>query len=82
MAKYRETRVKKVETGTIITTPSAYGSHKSMVVPEDQLNQFDVVLHDGEVLCKDDTHYYVTLKNRLDTGLADPKRNSKSVFKK
>jgi hypothetical protein len=50
-----------------ITTPSFYGSHKSMVV-EDL----------GEtVVCKDDRGTYITLKDRLDNGLADPSRNTK-----
>jgi len=29
-----------------------------------------------EVVCKDDRGYYITYKNRLDNGLADPKRYS------
>lgn len=48
-----------------ITTPTRFGSHKSMVIQE---------LEDGKVVCKDDTHTYVTTKDRLDNGLADPRR--------
>lgn len=59
-----------------ITTPSFYGSHASMVVdPAD----FDVVLKDGEVICKDDKHYYITLKSRLDDGTADPNRYASNI---
>lgn len=52
---------------TKITTPSQFGSHKSMVIKE---------LDDERVLCKDDTHEYITFKKRLDSGLADPRRYS------
>jgi len=61
----------KVEIGTTITTKSAYGSHANMIVDH---SEFDIELKEGEVLLKDDVHYYVTTKNRLDTGIADPKR--------
>jgi hypothetical protein len=30
----------------------------------------------GVVLCKDDKGFYITLEDRLDSGLADPKRYS------
>lgn len=50
-----------------ITTPSFYGSHKSMVVED---------LGDT-VVCKDDRGTYTTSKDRLDNGLADPSRNTK-----
>lgn len=56
---------KKVETGTNITTPSPYGSHSSMVVEE---------ISPTEVKCKDDLGEYVTLKCRIDNGMADPNR--------
>ena len=48
-----------------ITTPSLFGSHKSMVTSE---------LGDW-VICEDDRGKYITPKSRLDTGLADPFRN-------
>ncbi len=65
--------MQKHDKSTVITTPSFYGSHASMVVsPED----FDVELKENEVICKDDTHYYITYKNRLDNGSADPRRYS------
>lgn len=59
--------------GRKITTPSAYGSHASMVVDH---KEFKLELNDDEVLCKDDNSYYITKKNRLDNGLADPNRYS------
>lgn len=62
---------KRRETGTTITTKSPYGSHKEMVVDH---NQFGLVLKDNEVLLKDDVHYYITTRDRLDTGMADANR--------
>ena len=59
---------KTVEVGQIITTPSPYGSHTSMVIED---------LGDGRVKCKDDTHEYWTYKNRLDNNLCDPRRLAK-----
>ena len=54
--------------------PSNYGSHKSMIdtAATDELNQ------DGKVVCRDEHGTYITDYNRLDTGLADPNRYSKS----
>ena len=52
-------------TGTNITTKSWFGSHAEMVVEE---------LHDGLVVCEDDSGKYITHSNRLDNGLADPNR--------
>ena len=75
MAKYSNKT--KVETGRTITTPSWFGSHASMVVEDVDATQ--VTLAKGEVLCKDDAHYYVTYKDRLDSGLADPQRQGKGV---
>jgi hypothetical protein len=62
---------KRHDSAKIITTPSNYGSHKVMVVDS---KDFDVELREDQVICKDDFHYYVTLKSRLDDGLADPNR--------
>lgn len=47
-----------------ITTPTRFGSHKSMVIKD---------LGDT-VICKDDIGEYVTSKSRLDNGLADSNR--------
>jgi hypothetical protein len=62
-SKYANHASKSVLT---ITTPSFYGSHKSMVVKD---------LGD-RVICKDDRGEYETLASRLDSGLADPARNA------
>jgi len=58
---------KRHTTGNTITTKSWFGSHAEMVVEE---------LENGKVVCKDDKGTYITEKNRLDNGLADPKRYS------
>ena len=47
--------------------PSRFGSHKSMVVSE----------HGDKVICKDEFGEYRTFVNRLDNGLADPKRHQR-----
>lgn len=51
-----------------VTTPTLYGSHRSMVVKE---------LDNGKVVCKDDLGEYTTLTSKLDNGLADPSRWSR-----
>ena len=73
---------KKHETGNEITTPSQYGSHRSMVVELESIDatkQGGIVLQDGEVICKDDKGHYLTLESRLDSGLAYPKRYGKRL---
>ena len=68
---------KRHDSGRDITTPSAFGSHASMVVSAEE---YGLELDEGQVLCKDDDHVYITDRNRLDCGLADPNRYSgKSV---
>lgn len=78
MAKGRVSKTRH-DTGRTITMPSAYGSHRSMVVEH---TQFGLELDDDHVLCKDDVHYYITEKVRLDNGLADPNRygNSSATY--
>jgi hypothetical protein len=56
-----------------IETPSPYGSHSSMVVNLDAEARGHNVPSD-KVICKDERGYYITYKNRLDSGLADPCR--------
>ena len=63
MARARRRHV----TGSEITTKSWFGSHSEMVVEE---------LEDDKVVCEDDNGKYVTYANRLDTGLADPRRSA------
>lgn len=53
--------------------PSCFGSHKSMLVRENE---------DGTVVCKDEFGEYATPKDRLDNGLADPNRYATSRLKK
>jgi len=55
-------------TGNTITTKSWFGSHSEMVVEE---------LEDGKVICEDDDGKYITFADRLDNGLADPRRLAK-----
>lgn len=54
-------------TGSDITTKSWFGSHSDMVVEE---------LDDGRVVCEDDRGKYITYANRIDNGLADPRRSA------
>ena len=55
-----------------------------MVVEPQEVELYKVVggrldnIHHSEVICKDDRGYYITLKARLDNGLADPNRYSNS----
>ena len=73
-------KTEKNEKCVKVTTPSFYGSHLSMVVPSED---FEVNLLENQVICQDDTHCYITTKDRLDTGLADPNRyGSKTKLKK
>ena len=62
MVRGRISRINK----EVYPYPSRYGSHRSMVV-----SQFGCV-----VVCKDEFGEYETTKDRLDNGLADPKRYS------
>lgn len=52
--------------------PSRFGSHTSMLSADR-----DTVL-EGQVYCVDEYGKYLTERNRLDTGLADPNRYSVS----
>ena len=60
-------------TGRTITTKTPYGTDSSMVVTDDKIIS-QVTLSDNTVLCKDDIGYYITFKNRVDSGMADPLR--------
>lgn len=75
MAKF--TSKTRRETGITITTKSPYGSHKEMIVDH---VQFGLQLAENEVLLKDDVHYYITTKDRLDTGMADANRYGRKGF--
>lgn len=62
------TKIRNEGRATKITTPSLYGSHRSMVVKE---------LEDGRVVCQDDRGEYTTDVSKLDNGLADASRWSR-----
>ena len=51
----------------VITTPSPYGSHSSMIVEEGE----------NYVKCKDDIGVYITSRKHINSGLADPNRFSR-----
>jgi hypothetical protein len=78
MAKKYRPNVKGYDAGLVITTKSPYGSHADMVVELEELQLGDLVelrdMEDYETVCKDDKGCYITLKSRLDNGLADPNR--------
>jgi hypothetical protein len=64
------------ETGTIITTKTAFGSTSDMII---DLNKYtldgkSVLIKDDEAVCKDDKGFYITLKSRIDNKTADPNR--------
>lgn len=56
-----------------IDTPSPYGTHSSMVVDIDSEAKGHNIPKD-KVICKDENGYYITFKNRIDNGMADPCR--------
>jgi len=72
---------KKNQTGTIITTPSAYGSHKSMIISEEELENHPDrdKISENQVICYDpDRKFnYITDKWRIDNGMADANRYAK-----
>ena len=57
--------------------PTRYGSHSSMVNEEktEELNC------ENKVVIEDEHGYYITDTNRLDNGLADPKRYNSTRLK-
>jgi hypothetical protein len=56
--------------------PSPYGSHASMVDTKYTLKDKNMVV------CVDERGLYVTKKNCLDSGLADPSRNATYEYRK
>ena len=69
---------KKVE---VYKTPSLYGSHKSMEIGSEEMSQetLDLLAEAGDIALRDEKGVYITKVNRLDTGLADPKRYGERV---
>jgi regulation of enolase protein 1 (concanavalin A-like superfamily) len=75
MANYKAKQEKEVQP----TYPSDYGSHASMVDKDEtkKLNEgieFDDLSSTDSVVITTDKGSYTTVKNRLDTGMADPNR--------
>jgi hypothetical protein len=72
------------QTGTIITTKTHFGSTSDMIVDHTKYKYIKdngpIIINDsvGIVVCKDDKGFYMTLKNRIDSGLADPNRYANS----
>jgi hypothetical protein len=66
MAKNRSLSKQRHDTSKKVTTPSAYGSHKSMVKRQ---------LEDGRLVLEDQLGEYITTRDRLDNGLCDPRRS-------
>jgi hypothetical protein len=70
------------QTGTIITTKTHFGSTGDMLIDHYKYKYIKdngpVILNDnmGAVVCKDDKGFYMTFKNHIDSGLADPNRYS------
>lgn len=64
------------QTGHSITTKTHFGSTADMVVDHNQyvLDNNPITLQDNQIICKDDLGFYVTLKSRINSGLADPNR--------
>jgi len=65
---------KKHETGRTITTKSAYGTHSDMLVEVDETVAKFFETTPELVVAQDDLGPYLTYKNRVDSGLADPCR--------
>lgn len=70
----KQKKIEKNEKWKTITTPSAFGSHRSMVVPPPE----GVELAASQCVCKDDDGLYITQIRYLDNGLADPHRYSQN----
>ena len=54
----------------VLEAPSRYGSHASMI----DENLQEAVADEGWVILRDENGVYNTTRDRLDTGLADPRR--------
>lgn len=61
------------QTGTVITTKTHFGTTSEMIV--DMSNyESPSNLSEDQIVCKDDRGFYITNKNRVNSGLADPNR--------
>ena len=79
MARYSKRRYTGLLKKEEYLYPSRFGSHSSMI-DEEKTSE----LNDGnKVVLVDEHGYYITERNRLDSGLADPKRwNGRRMFTK
>jgi hypothetical protein len=86
MSRFAKKPAKKAQ--PTLEVPSLYGSHESMIDEELQ----EAVSSEGWVSLRDEKGVYSTTRDRLDSGLADPRRydservietpNVKAVVKK
>lgn len=80
MAKYIYKAPKHI-TGSTVTTKTHFGTTADMIVDHSSIVfENNPTIEDNQIVCKDDNGYYITFKNRVDSGLADPNRygNTKS----
>lgn len=63
----------KHSTGRVITTKTPYGSTSDMIITDEEVLK-KIPVADYCILVKDDEGYYITHKDRIDSGLADPFR--------
>jgi len=68
--------LKTVKDKSVITYPSEYGSHASMVDKEKTEN----LVNKDIVCCVDDNGPYLTHRKNLDSGLADPRRYANRII--
>lgn len=66
-------KTSKHQTGRNITTKTPYGSTSDMIVTDEELLK-KISIDENCILLQDDEGYYITNKNRIDTGLSDPLR--------
>lgn len=75
------------QTGTVITTKTHFGSTSDMVIDHTQYKYIKdngpITLNESMnvVVCKDDSGYYMTFKNRINNGMADPNRYANSAMR-
>ena len=65
--------------------PSRYATHASMVDKDmtEKMNDLCALFNVPKmVVCKDEHGFYITEKNRVDSGIADPNRYANSAARK
>ena len=68
MSRFAKKPAKKAQ--PTLEVPSLYGSHASMI----DENLQEAVASEGWVILRDEKGVYNTTRDRLDSGLADPRR--------